>query len=57
MGKLIIEGNSVYEVDEECIKRRAVPESCEVLEAIKRMEQREKERGVVGGQGQHEGRW
>lgn len=57
MGKLIIEGNSVYEVDEECIKRRAVPESCEVLEAIKRMERREKERGVVGGQGQHESRW
>ncbi|MCH5332820.1 MAG: hypothetical protein J1D89_02580 [Agathobacter sp.] len=57
MGKLIIEGNSVYEVDEECIKRRAVPESCEVLEAIKRMEQREKERGSAGGQGQHESRW
>lgn len=54
MGKLIIEGNSVYEVDEECIKRRAVPESCEVLEAIKRMEQRAKERETAVGQGHHD---
>lgn len=56
VGKLIIEGNSVYEVDEECIKRRAVPESCEVLEAIKRMEQRAKERGAAVGQGHHDHR-
>ena len=31
MGKLIIDGNSVFEIDEECIKRRKqVPKSCDV---------------------------
>ncbi len=27
--RLIIDGNSVYEVDEECLKRRNVPTECE----------------------------
>ena len=27
---LVIEGNSVYEIDEECLKRRKVPKECEV---------------------------
>ena len=30
--RLIIDGNSVYEVDEECLKRRNVPTECRVKE-------------------------
>lgn len=40
--KLIIDGNSVYEVDEECLKKRDVPKECRIKEAIAR--QMEKER-------------
>lgn len=39
MGRLIIDGNSVYEVDEECLKKRKVPSGCGVAEAIRRQEQ------------------
>ena len=31
---LVIEGNSVYEIDEECLKRRRVPKECEVYEKL-----------------------
>ena len=31
---LVIEGNSVYELDEECLKRRKVPKECEVYEKL-----------------------
>ena len=27
---LVVENNSVYEIDEECLKRGSVPEECEV---------------------------
>ena len=40
MGILIIDGNSVYEVDEECLRKHHVPPECEVLEAIERQEKR-----------------
>jgi len=30
MGKLIIDGNSVFEIDEECVKRRKIPRECDV---------------------------
>lgn len=30
MGKLIIDGNSVFEIDEECMKRRKPSPSCDV---------------------------
>lgn len=56
MGKLIVEGNSVYEIDEECIRRRNVPARCEVLEAIKRMEQKEEERETAGSQNRNSNR-
>lgn len=36
MGKLIIDGKSVYEVDEECLKKRNVPPECKVEDALKR---------------------
>ncbi len=41
---LIIENNSVYEIDEECLKQRTVPKECEVYEKIvrKRKEAEEK---------------
>jgi hypothetical protein len=39
LGRLIIDGNSVYEVDEECLKKRKVPSGCGVAEAIRRQEQ------------------
>ena len=33
---LVVENNSVYEIDEECLKRRSVPEECEVYQKIAR---------------------
>jgi hypothetical protein len=44
VGKLIIDGNSVYGVDEECLKKREVPAGCKVAEAIRRQEQERKEK-------------
>ena len=38
MGKLIVDGNSVYEIDEECLKNRPVPEECKVYDALRKME-------------------
>lgn len=31
---LIIDNNSVYEIDEECLKRRKVPTECDIIEKI-----------------------
>lgn len=42
MGRLIIDGNSVYEVDEECLRKRRVPPECKVLEAIERQKRQER---------------
>ena len=39
---LIIDGNSVYEVHEERLKRRNVPTECRVKEAVERQIQKEK---------------
>ena len=41
---LIIDGNSVYEIDEECLKKRKVPSECKVLEKVKEYQEREEER-------------
>lgn len=30
MGRLIIDGNSVFEIDEECIKKKKVPAECDI---------------------------
>ena len=43
-GKLIIDGNSVYEVDEECLKRKRIPRECKIKEALERNAAREAER-------------
>lgn len=42
MGKLIVDGKNVYEVDEACLKRRKVPPECEI-EAILRKEKATKD--------------
>lgn len=41
--RLIIDGNSVYEIDEECLKRRNVPPECGIREAIERQQKKEQE--------------
>lgn len=44
---LIIDENSVYEIDEECIKKRGIPAGCGVIEKIeeqKKKEQRKKDK-------------
>lgn len=28
MGKLIIDGNSFFEIDEECLKKKRIPKKC-----------------------------
>ncbi len=35
MGKLIIDGNSVFEIDEECLKNRKVSKSCDIDKYLK----------------------
>lgn len=35
MGKLIIDGNSVFEIDEECVKRKNPPESCDIKKYLR----------------------
>lgn len=42
MGKLIVDGKSVYEVDEACLKKRKVLPECEI-EAILRKEKETKD--------------
>lgn len=42
MGKLIIDGNSVFEIDEDCIKNRKFPLDCDIEKYLKE-EQPQKE--------------
>ena len=44
MGKLIIDGNSVYEIDEECLKKRKISPACGIEQALKKQAEREKKR-------------
>lgn len=39
---LIIDRNSVYEIDEECLKRRRVPKECGTAEMVEELRQKEK---------------
>ncbi|MDD6306251.1 MAG: hypothetical protein PUA75_04800 [Clostridiales bacterium] len=39
---LIIEDNSVYEIDEECVKRKKVPKKCKVYEKLLQEQKKEK---------------
>ena len=38
MGRLIIDGNNVYEIDENCIKNPRVSSQCGVLEKLRESE-------------------
>lgn len=42
MGKLIIDGNSVFEIDEQCLKRKKVPKDCEIEKYIDKIEEKHK---------------
>ena len=44
MGKLIIDGNSVFEIDEECLKRRKPPADCDIEKYLSTEETVQKER-------------
>lgn len=39
---LIIDRNSVYEIDEECLKRKKVPKECGTAELVEELRQKEK---------------
>lgn len=39
---LIIDGNSVYEIDEECLQRKKVPEECRVYEKLMQGQEQKK---------------
>ena len=39
MGKLIIDGNSVFEIDEECIKKKKISKDCDIEKYIKKEKQ------------------
>jgi hypothetical protein len=34
MGKLIIDGKNVFEIDEECVKRKRIPKECGIYEYL-----------------------
>lgn len=47
---LVVENNSVYEIDEECLKRRNVPKECEVyLKIVREREQKEQKQKQGAG--------
>ena len=48
MGKLIIDGNSVYEVDEECLKRKPVPPECKIRAALEHKGEQQKMKNKKG---------
>jgi len=41
---LIIDKNSVYEIDEECLKRKKVPKECGTAELVEQMRKKEEKR-------------
>ena len=47
IGMLIIEGNSVYEIDEECVRKRKVPEKCQTAQKLQMKRKRDAESGVA----------
>ena len=56
MGRLVIDGNSVYEIDEDCVKHHRVPKECQIYQFLK---EEERENGQKEGnslRGAHNGR-
>lgn len=45
---LVVENNSVYEIDEECLKRRNVPKECEVYQKIVREREQKEQKHKQG---------
>ena len=43
---LIIDRNGVYEIDEECLKKKKVPKECGTAEIAEEMRKREKEQSA-----------
>ena len=44
MGKLIIDGNSVFEIDEQCLKKRKVPKDCDIEKYINKITDKKENR-------------
>lgn len=42
MGKLIIDGNSVFEIDEQCFKKKKVPKGCDIEKYMNRNTEKKK---------------
>ena len=42
MGRLIIDGNSVFEIDENCLKRRKIPPKCNIEKYMRESKEVEK---------------
>jgi hypothetical protein len=36
MGRLIVDGNQVYEIDEECLRQKTLPRECGVWKEMKK---------------------
>ena len=47
MGKLIIDGNSVFEIDEECLKRRKPPADCDIEKYLITEDTIQRERKII----------
>lgn len=46
MGKLIIDGNSVFEIDEECVKKKQIPKECDVEKYMTKEKQNKARRTI-----------
>jgi mRNA degradation ribonuclease J1/J2 len=44
MGKLIVDGKNVFEIDEECVRRRRIPKECGIYEYLDPKEESKKEK-------------
>ncbi len=52
MGRLIIDGNSVFEIDEKCLKKRKVPKDCNIEKYLNLFEtETEKRKDKKSGDG------
>ena len=47
IGMLIIEGNSVYEIDEECVRKKKSPRKCQTAQKLQMQRKRDAESGVA----------
>ena len=45
---LIIDDNSVYEIDEDCIEKKGAPPECKTAEKLRRLREEEKEQHRQG---------